>query len=158
MPGNILTCPCRFVFARYIVLHIHVHMDPPPHLRRPMLVFSAHLRGRTPVFFTHLRGPMHVFSAHTKVIGSARRKARWLRAERGPLAPRTSRVALLGLSGLNPKGESFTTLFIFGLARENLRQDGHQPQVSLQSRSQARSLPPAKEASGNETGTLRPAA
>ena len=45
-------------------------------------------------------------------IGSARRKARWLRAERDLLAPRTSRVALLGLSGLNPKGESFTTLFI----------------------------------------------
>ena len=45
-------------------------------------------------------------------VGSARRKARWLRAERDLLAPRTSRVALLGLSGLNPKGESFTTLFI----------------------------------------------
>ena len=28
------------------------------------------------------------------------------------MAPRTSRVALLGLSGLNPKGESFTTLFM----------------------------------------------
>ena len=91
MPGNILTRPCRFVFARYSALHLHAHMDPPPHLRGPMLVFSAHLRGRTPVFSAHLCRPMLVFSSHTKVISSVRREARWLRAERGPLAPRGER-------------------------------------------------------------------